>query len=434
MPEYTSRVPATMTPNSLNLYHQGKMWAVPSSHVNFHKIKVLLNRIDELNQRPASDFWTIGGLFADKETRIQRQIKKLNLYLDVPSYITHMTEGKVVVTEGGVLYDGEIVHNELTTRIIQHLKSQLDVMPLVRFMNRVKANPKADIGEELFEWMQASGLPITEDGYLIAFKRVAPDYSSFRAAPDGEPVFNSPGTIVTMDREAVDPDRYVTCSSGLHFCGFDYLGHYWSNVDSRVVVLEIDPADVCAIPTDYGYQKGRGCRYKVVGQLGSEESDSFFKDKYVVTGETLAGGAYAPPTKEVLVEVSSAWIDEPANEDDTTSSFTEDYAYEYEYDEFDAYEQELEDLPYDDPDSPYYTGPDDEEPEPPYSDPDSPYYSGPYPEGPEGPDPVKTELFSRINVPTTAENLEAFEKLLAEFEEKNSTPRQKTYGTGYPYE
>lgn len=412
MPFNKPRIPAVMTPKSLNVFHQDKMWAVPSSHVNFSKIRDLLEKIETMNQTDEEKFWTLGGIFAGKETRIKKAISKLNLYLDVPAYLSVVTEGLVTVTEQGVLYDGEIVHNELTKRIISHLKAQIDILPLVKFLNRVKANPKEDIGEELFQWMEAAKLPVTEEGFLIAYKRVNDDYASFHRAPGGQVVMNTPGTVVTMERELVDHNRAVTCSSGLHFCGFDYMGSAYGS-RGRTIVVEIDPADVCAIPNDYNFQKGRGCRYKVIGQLGAGEAECFFRDTLVVTGGTLEGGKYTVPVTN-YVDIRTAWADE--DEDG--------YDYEDDFAEEDASTCDNAN----DPSSPH---------------PDDLWWwsedyrgIGDHPNATVG-EPTSNEvqdMLDRLDVENTDTNRKAFERMLEEFREERAKPVMKPYGPGYPYE
>lgn len=315
----THRVPATITPTSINVYHNGRMYAVPSTHINFLAIKDLLGKIEEMNVTPARKFWTLGGILSDKETRIERAIGRLNLLLDVPAYLAVVTEGLVTVTEGGVLYDGEVMHSVLATRIMEHLKSQQDVMPLVKFMNRVKENPKEDIGEELFEWMQNSQLPITEEGHIIAYKRVDPEYQSFHKAPDGTRVDHTPGTVVSMERSEVDHNRKVTCSTGLHFCSYGYIDGYYNSCDGRTIVLEIDPVDVCAIPDEYRHEKGRACRFKVIGEVGTEEAAHFFKDTNIITGGLIGSAAFDPPKTTKVIEVAGAY-----NDDDDFSHWDED--------------------------------------------------------------------------------------------------------------
>jgi hypothetical protein len=81
---------------------------------------------------------------------------------------------------------------------------------------------------------------------------------------------NSVGMIVEMERNEVDDNKDQTCSTGLHFCSQDYLPHFGSGSDSRVVIVKINPSDVVSIPSDYNNAKGRACRYVVVGEIGNE--------------------------------------------------------------------------------------------------------------------------------------------------------------------
>jgi hypothetical protein len=41
------------------------------------------------------------------------------------------------------------------------------------------------------------------------------------------------------------------------------------------MILKINPRDVVSIPNDYGYSKGRACRYEIVGELGVSADDAF---------------------------------------------------------------------------------------------------------------------------------------------------------------
>jgi hypothetical protein len=70
-----------------------------------------------------------------------------------------------------------------------------------------------------------------------------------------------------MERNAVDDNKDVTCSAGLHFCSRSYLDHFGGD---RIMILKINPADVVSIPSDYNDAKGRACRYEVIGELEGE--------------------------------------------------------------------------------------------------------------------------------------------------------------------
>lgn len=135
---------------------------------------------------------------------------------------------------------------------------------LYAFLRRCAANPRPEAILELYDFLSATDLPITADGCFLAYKRVRGDYKDLHTGT----IRNAPGDVVEMPREEVDDDRNVTCSSGLHFAGRDYLdGGYGAGQGNVTVVVKIDPADVVAIPVDYGNQKGRACRYKVLSAI-----------------------------------------------------------------------------------------------------------------------------------------------------------------------
>lgn len=171
---------------------------------------------------------------------------------------------KVRIEDGAIYYGDREVTGLISARVFDMLKLNLDVAPMVRFIENLMQNPSHRAVKELFGFMEACSLPITEDGYFLAYKRVREDYKSVH---DGK-TDNSIGATVEMPRNMVDENANQTCSYGLHFCSYDYLQHFSGN---RIVVLKINPADVVAIPTDYNNSKGRACKYEVVGEIPLNE-------------------------------------------------------------------------------------------------------------------------------------------------------------------
>ena len=76
-----------------------------------------------------------------------------------------------------------------------------------------------------------------------------------------------------MPREDVDDCREVTCSKGLHFCSQSYLSSY-SGGQGRVLIVKVNPRDVCAIPSDHANAKGRACCYEVVCEYKSKDKET----------------------------------------------------------------------------------------------------------------------------------------------------------------
>ena len=165
----------------------------------------------------------------------------------------------------GLTYNDQPLHDYLSSRIIEMARSKQPIDPWVKFLKRLQINPNPEIRDDLFEWMEKARLPITPDGCFLAYKKVGDDYLSFH---DGR-TRNDIGSTIFLPREQCDPDRFSYCSTGLHFCSFDYLSLYAGN-QGRVVILKINPADVVAFPRD-DTAKGRATRYTIVDEVPKSE-------------------------------------------------------------------------------------------------------------------------------------------------------------------
>lgn len=161
-----------------------------------------------------------------------------------------------------VTFRGEPVHGILVDRILDMAADEFDVTPMALFLANLYENPSNKAVEQLYSWMEANGITITEDGHLLAFKRVNHEFKSFY---DGE-TDNSIGTTPSLPRNKVDDRSEVTCSHGLHFCSQAYLPHYHGG-QGKVLLLKINPRDVVSIPTDYNNAKGRACAYLILDEL-----------------------------------------------------------------------------------------------------------------------------------------------------------------------
>jgi hypothetical protein len=127
-------------------------------------------------------------------------------------------------------------------------------------------NPSYRSVQELYGFLEKNNLPITPDGYFLAYKRVRDDYTDCHTGT----MDNSIGKTVSMERNQVDDDQNNTCSQGLHFCSQGYLKHFGG---ARTIIVKINPRDVVSIPTDYDNSKGRACKYQVIGEVGINPED-----------------------------------------------------------------------------------------------------------------------------------------------------------------
>lgn len=183
--------------------------------------------------------------------------------LDIRSSVVeslNRVSDKVTINNGEILYGDRPVTGLVASRIFEMLSLSLDVKPMVRFIENLMQNPSNRAVNELFGFLDACSLPITEDGYFLAYKRVRGDYlDCYSGTMD-----NSIGNVLTMERNEVDEDSDRTCSHGLHVCSYDYLQHFNGE---RIVVCKINPRDVVAVPKDYNNSKMRVCEYEVVDEI-----------------------------------------------------------------------------------------------------------------------------------------------------------------------
>lgn len=241
---------------SITVVIGGRVRSVSASSVNFPKLR------DALKQKP-------------------QDLDLIKDLVDIPSFIARETHGRVSVSNDEVRFENKPVHGVIATRILSHLREGIDISPLANFLDRLMNNPLEGVRDDLFEWLERGDMPVTEDGFIIAYKKVQEDYYSYHSGKRGK-VLHAPNTVVTMPREEVDPDRRNECSYGLHFCSYSYLYNYYGG-QGRVLIVKIDPADVVAIPTDYNRAKGRTWRMEVIDEIVPEELGDALGGRLVIS-------------------------------------------------------------------------------------------------------------------------------------------------------
>ena len=199
--------------------------------------------------------------------------------------------GQITVVDGEVLYQGQPLHNAVTVRILSMIREGFDAAPLTAFLAKLMGNPSKTAVDELYEWLERTSLPITEDGDFLAYKKVRDDYLSFH---DGK-TSNRIGERPELPRNQVDDNRNRTCSQGLHFCSLSYLPQYHGG-RGRVLILKINPADVVSIPADYDMAKGRAWTYLILGEhKGGEHTEAFDTPVVSAEGQPIRGSAPTAP-------------------------------------------------------------------------------------------------------------------------------------------
>ena len=246
----------TLTKDSLTIFLGGKPHQIDSTHQSFEQLLKIVK--------------------GEAETPSDEELKKL---ISIREVIQQKlaNNGRVRLGHNEIIIDGIPVHNYSTDRILEMLKQGVDINPWIRFMERLIENPSSHVFSELMEWMTKGNMPVTEDGHFLAYKKVDDNLRSYHPSPDGTHLQHVVGESVSMPRYQVDDVRHNTCSTGLHFCSWDYLPSYRGS-SGRVLVLKIDPAKVVTIPSDYQHTKGRAEGYQVLSVLDPEDVEFAFSN------------------------------------------------------------------------------------------------------------------------------------------------------------
>jgi hypothetical protein len=179
-------------------------------------------------------------------------------------------QGNFVVQDGVIFIKGQQAPEVLSRKIIRFTKEGLPHEPLVLFAENLLKNPSYRAVNELFQFLEKNDHPITDNGCFIAYKKVRSDFLDGHTGT----MDNSVGNIVEMPRNQVNEDSSQTCSYGLHVANWDYACNVYSAGEGAVMLeVEVNPADVVAVPSDYSQSKMRVCKYLVLGVVDKEHSE-----------------------------------------------------------------------------------------------------------------------------------------------------------------
>ena len=214
-----------------------------------------------------------------KENKTQELIER---FLEVKERIEKYTNKNFYVQSNELFLKGDDqpIPDKLAEKLLELERDGEDYMPLILFWKKLKLNPSENSIKELYGFVEANNIPITETGDIVVEKGV----EQKSGAPVGElvdsfsgRVDNSLGMEVYMNREDVDDDSSVTCSHGLHVGAPDYVRKFYKN--SIIVVCTVNPRDVVSVPNDYNNTKMRVCRYIVKGYSDKSSYKPLYKQE-----------------------------------------------------------------------------------------------------------------------------------------------------------
>ena len=237
--------------------------------------------------------------FKDIKERLERDnLSGMEFLVDPANKIRQYYDNQITVDNGIVKYNGIVLKNNITNRIMTMCKNGDNPTFLVNFLKQAVSNPNPNILEQIDAFLVAVNIPIGKDGCLLAYKAVDSDYKDIYT----HTIDNSVGQTVSVDRKSVNDDSSVGCSHGLHCGAIEYVKSYGgvSNGKSqnKLVIVRVNPKDIVSVPKDHSYQKIRCCEYTVVASVTWDYLlNSTIQDDVIVNPVVTVAPAVQAPTK-----------------------------------------------------------------------------------------------------------------------------------------
>ena len=256
------KLKAIQQPKALTLFLKNKSidysgtYTFSDTHPNFKKAQDWLMAIYE------TDLFTIRGRV---EEQAYAELRKL---YDIAKAVTSWSDGDLEITRIGTFYKGAQVPENISEFLIKAFfadPSNTEAFKAWSTYLGIVTDPNLSnkISDRLFLFLSKNDLHITNDGKVLAWKVVRPDYKDKHSGT----IDNSVGTTPSMPRNKVNDNDSQHCSYGLHVCSWGYLSSF-ARTGDPVMQVEVDIKDIVSIPTDYNGEKVRVCKYKVAAEAG----------------------------------------------------------------------------------------------------------------------------------------------------------------------
>lgn len=225
------------------------------------------------------------GLMEAYKTDNEAEVERM---LSLKAVVEAFSFGDISVSPAGVTYKGIALHTLDVQRIMAFLREKVPYERYAKFVARKMKNPSARAVNEMYRFLENEFMPLTAVGTFIAYKAVQNDYYSITGNKDtiviqgvvngkGQ-ILNRVGDTIEIERSSCDDNYHNGCSFGLHAGSIQYA----TGFGPRIILVEIDPADVVSVPDEGSFHKLRCCKYKVIGDytgpLPQHYTDEFSPD------------------------------------------------------------------------------------------------------------------------------------------------------------
>lgn len=260
-----------------------------------------------------------------------RDYEKVLELSSLKTVIEKYSVGLLSVNSTGIIYAGAPLHGVDSDRVIAFLNKGLPFEPIANYMERKMRNPSARAIKELYNFLEHKNMPLTPEGKIIAYKGVQDNYYSVMGntstvvlkgtVDEGGHILNKVGETIEIARSSCDDDFRNGCSFGIHAGSMTYAKGW----GKRVLLVEIDPADVVSVPEDCSCQKLRCCKYKVLAEFTGAMPDSFTSEfnspsKEITSGETITDDGFDWESDDEFSGDNDPGFSLPSENDQQTAS------------------------------------------------------------------------------------------------------------------
>lgn len=260
-----------ISPTTISVWVNENQYYIYSDHINFKEVRNAL---------------------------IEENFRRVETLLDIRKTITRLSFGNFLVENDVITYQGKPVHNVISNKILEFIREGQNFQPLFKFLENLYQNPSYNSVAQLYSFLEHKNLPITDDGYFLAYKAITVDWKDKWTRK----IDNSIGATPSMPRNEVTDDKSIHCGPGLHAGSLEYVKGYGHGTD-RFIVVKIHPKDVVSVPEDCSCQKMRTCGYTVLNEYTGPLPEVLQYEEYKFDGDLFDDNDFAQPEYDEVGEV-----------------------------------------------------------------------------------------------------------------------------------
>lgn len=208
----------------------------------------------------------------------ERDYAKLVEAIDLDKAVKNKSNGKVTFEDGVLRYNGAKIDNKLSRRVLELVSEGYKLDPFIKFMELCYQNPNPTVIDNLYDFMETTGIMLDEDGWVVGWKKVREDGYDYYSGT----VLYEVGKTVKIDISECDLDSRKESSMGLHVGSRNYAENLWHKGQGKLLLVRVNPEKVVCVPEYSSMEKLRACEIDVLEefQIDKEYKAVYFRPSF----------------------------------------------------------------------------------------------------------------------------------------------------------